>query len=105
MRWEMHCGRLPFPGKNQTEMMNSHLYAPQARPRDIGGPRLRSPALPEALEDLMVALVAPPQDRLRTAYELRTQFLALARPVWSRPTACRPRAAAPRRQPLTSLPG
>ena len=38
----------------------------------------RSPALPEGLEDLMVALVArDPKDRPRTAYELRTQLLAL----------------------------
>jgi serine/threonine-protein kinase len=69
--WQMIVGELPFPGKNQALMMKSHLDATRYRPREIN-PRYR---LPDALEDLMVRLVArAPSDRPSSAYAVRAQM-------------------------------
>lgn len=69
--WQMIVGELPFPSKNQAQMMKSHLDAPRYRPRDINT-RYR---LADALEDLMVRLIArAPSDRPRSAYAVRSQF-------------------------------
>jgi serine/threonine-protein kinase len=69
--WQMIVGELPFPSKNQAQMMKSHLDATRYRPRDINS-RYR---LPDALEDLMVKLIArAPSDRPSSAYEVRSQL-------------------------------
>ncbi len=69
--WQMIVGDLPFPGKNQALMMKSHLDAPRYKPREIN-PRYR---LPDALEELMVQLVArAPSDRPSSAYLVRAQM-------------------------------
>lgn len=69
--WQMIVGELPFPSKNQAQMMKSHLDAPRYRPRDINT-RYR---LADALEDLMVRLIArAPSDRPSSAYAVRSQF-------------------------------
>ena len=72
----MILGELPFPATNQAVMMNSHLTAPRRRPSELF-PVLRG-RLPEALETLMVRLIArQPADRPASAYEVRAQLLAL----------------------------
>jgi len=74
--WQMILGELPFPATNQAVMMNSHLTAPRRRPSELF-PVLRG-RLPEALETLMVRLIArQPADRPASAYEVRAQLLAL----------------------------
>jgi serine/threonine-protein kinase len=72
--WQMIVGELPFPGKNQAEMMKSHLEAERRWPRELN-PRVR---LPDALEELMTRLVARyPAERPASAYAVRAQLLAI----------------------------
>lgn len=82
MLWEMIVGQLPFPGTNQSVMMNSHLHAPRRWPREID----RKLRLPDRLEALLAAVVARhPTDRPRTAFDLRAELLSLlpSAPEWA----------------------
>jgi serine/threonine-protein kinase len=72
--WQTIVGELPFPGRNQAEMMKSHLEAERRWPRLVN-PRVR---LPEALEELMTRLIARhPAERPASAYAVRAQLLAI----------------------------
>ena len=72
MLYETLAGRHPFAAASQVEMQRNILCT---TPRPI---RVRRPALPEALEDLLVrALAKAPADRPASALELRRDLLSV----------------------------
>jgi predicted ATPase/signal transduction histidine kinase len=75
--YEMLTGRVPFVTSDAMELVHSHLAV---RPKP---PREAQPAVPEALSDIVVKLLAKaPEDRYQSAYGL-VRDLEASRRQWS----------------------
>ncbi|MGH2523346.1 MAG: serine/threonine-protein kinase, partial [Anaerolineales bacterium] len=63
--YEIATGRVPFNAETPMALMGQHIYAP------LPTPRLLNPALPQAIEDVILkALAKNPEDRYATTKEM-----------------------------------
>ncbi len=74
MLYEWAAGRLPFEGDDPVALIGQHLHAQVVPPRE------HNPEIPPALDALIVQLMSKrPEDRPRSAAEVRQMLEALAR--------------------------
>jgi serine/threonine-protein kinase len=83
MLYEMATGRVPYDGKTPVEVISQHIHEP------VPPPRQRNPALPPAVEAVILkALAKRPDDRFQTAgalVEALREALVAGRPAPARP--------------------